>query len=78
MKFSEKIILYLISSSLCFSREVEEELEVVWQAATRENQQMKETLLDSRLTGDHHGWALSGSTSPGWPSQAPDETNPST
>ncbi|XP_074523232.1 centrosomal protein of 89 kDa [Halichoeres trimaculatus] len=31
-------------------REMEEELEVVWQAATRENQKMKETLLDSTLT----------------------------
>ncbi|XP_073320959.1 centrosomal protein of 89 kDa [Pagrus major] len=36
-------------------REIEEELEVVWQAATRENQQMKETLLDSKLTTDLHG-----------------------
>ncbi|XP_059210588.1 centrosomal protein of 89 kDa [Centropristis striata] len=33
-------------------REVEEELEVVWQAATRENKQIMETLLDSRLTMD--------------------------
>ncbi|XP_071344372.1 centrosomal protein of 89 kDa isoform X2 [Trachinotus anak] len=54
-------------------REVEEELEVVWQAATRENQQMKDTLLDSRLTADLHGWP--GCASPGWPSQAPDETS---
>ncbi|XP_038126920.1 centrosomal protein of 89 kDa isoform X3 [Cyprinodon tularosa] len=30
-------------------REVEEELEVVWQAATRENQQMRETLLDTKV-----------------------------
>eukprot|EP00064_Thunnus_orientalis_P002247 superscaffoldBa00000158_g2254 len=59
-------------------RDIEEELEVVWQAASRENQQMKETLLDSRLTGDLHGWAFSNSTSPGWPSQAPDESTTST
>ncbi|XP_023285370.1 centrosomal protein of 89 kDa-like [Seriola lalandi dorsalis] len=59
-------------------REVEEELEVVWQAATRENQQMKETLLDSRLTADLYGWPVSGSASPSWPSQAPDETTSST
>ncbi|XP_040921892.1 centrosomal protein of 89 kDa [Toxotes jaculatrix] len=55
-------------------REVEEELEVVWQAATWENQQMKETLLESRLTADLHGWPVSDSASLGWPSQAPDET----
>ncbi|XP_036952214.1 centrosomal protein of 89 kDa isoform X1 [Acanthopagrus latus] len=36
-------------------REIEEELEVVWQAATRENQQLKETLLDSKLTSDLRG-----------------------
>ncbi|XP_078102186.1 centrosomal protein of 89 kDa [Sander vitreus] len=47
-------------------REVEEELEVVWQAATRENQQMRETLLDSGLTADLHSRAISGSASPGW------------
>ncbi|XP_061670837.1 centrosomal protein of 89 kDa [Syngnathoides biaculeatus] len=33
-------------------REVEEELEVVWQAATRENQQIMETLQHSRPTCD--------------------------
>ncbi|XP_063324754.1 centrosomal protein of 89 kDa isoform X1 [Pelmatolapia mariae] len=44
-------------------REIEEELEVVWEAATRENQQMRETLLDSKLTGDLHSW----------PAHAPDE-----
>ncbi|TNN68332.1 hypothetical protein EYF80_021385 [Liparis tanakae] len=49
-------------------REVEEELEVVWQAATRENRQMRETLLDSMLSADLHG-----STSPGRPSQASHE-----
>ncbi|XP_039992629.1 centrosomal protein of 89 kDa isoform X1 [Xiphias gladius] len=59
-------------------REVEEELEVVWQAATRENRQMKETLLDSRLTAGLHVWPVSGNASPGWPSQAPDETTSST
>uniref|UniRef100_A0A4W6G0V7 Centrosomal protein 89 n=1 Tax=Lates calcarifer TaxID=8187 RepID=A0A4W6G0V7_LATCA len=58
-------------------REVEEELEVVWQTATRQNQQMKDTLLDSRLTADLHGWPVSGSAYPGWPSQAPDETTSS-
>ncbi|XP_044055591.1 centrosomal protein of 89 kDa isoform X3 [Siniperca chuatsi] len=59
-------------------REVEEELEVVWQAATRENQQMRETLLDSKLTANLHGGAVSHSASPGWPSQAPDEATTST
>lgn len=49
-------------------REVEEELEVVWQAATRENQHMKDTLLDSS------GWALSGSAAASRPSQALNET----
>ncbi|XP_054471188.1 centrosomal protein of 89 kDa [Anoplopoma fimbria] len=49
-------------------REVEEDLEVVWQAATRENQHMRETLLGSMLNVDLHG-----SPSPGRPSQAPDE-----
>ncbi|XP_077419256.1 centrosomal protein of 89 kDa isoform X2 [Vanacampus margaritifer] len=33
-------------------REVEQELEVVWQAATRENQQIKQTLLHSGPTGN--------------------------
>lgn len=32
--------------------DVEEELEVVWQAATRENQQIKESLWHSGPTGD--------------------------
>ncbi|XP_070826666.1 centrosomal protein of 89 kDa isoform X1 [Chaetodon trifascialis] len=59
-------------------REVEEELEVVWQAATRENQQMRETLLDSKLPVNLHGWADSCSASRGWPSQAPDEATTST
>ncbi|XP_047187541.1 centrosomal protein of 89 kDa isoform X2 [Scophthalmus maximus] len=57
-------------------REVEEELEVVWQAAAKENQQMKESLLDSRLTADLHGLPISGSASPCWPSQAPGGTTP--
>ncbi|XP_034041095.1 centrosomal protein of 89 kDa isoform X2 [Thalassophryne amazonica] len=43
-------------------REVEEELEVVWQAAVRENQQMREIILDLRPSRDFHKW----------PSQAPD------
>ncbi|XP_029353702.1 centrosomal protein of 89 kDa isoform X2 [Echeneis naucrates] len=54
-------------------REVEEELEVVWQVATRENRDMKETLLDSRATADLHGGSVSGSGSPGWLSPASDE-----
>ncbi|XP_034385460.1 centrosomal protein of 89 kDa [Cyclopterus lumpus] len=54
-------------------REVEEELEVVWQTATRENQQMRETLLDSMLSADLHG-----SAAPGRPSQAPDEATAAT
>ncbi|XP_008296140.1 centrosomal protein of 89 kDa [Stegastes partitus] len=49
-------------------RDVEEELEVVWQAATRENQQMRETLMDSKLTGD-----LGGNISPGWPAEVSNE-----
>lgn len=67
-----------ILSSICSSREVEEELEVVWQAATRENQQMRETLLDSKLTADLHGWADSCNASQGWPSRAQDEAATST
>ncbi|TKS69723.1 Centrosomal protein of 89 kDa [Collichthys lucidus] len=59
-------------------REVEEELEVVWQAATRENQQIKETLLDAKITANHHIRAVSGSASPGWPSQDADEDTTST
>uniref|UniRef100_A0A3Q3LRG4 Centrosomal protein 89 n=1 Tax=Mastacembelus armatus TaxID=205130 RepID=A0A3Q3LRG4_9TELE len=55
-------------------REVEEELEVVWQAATRENQNMKEALADMRLNVDLHGWAVSDGASLAWTSQAPDET----
>lgn len=43
--------------SVSSSREVEEELEVVWQAATRENQQMMETLLDSKLIANLHSWS---------------------
>ncbi|KAM9408319.1 centrosomal protein of 89 kDa [Pholidichthys leucotaenia] len=43
-------------------REVEEELEVVWQAATRENQLMQETVLDSQFRDLHS-----------WPVPAPDE-----
>ncbi|KAM9860591.1 centrosomal protein of 89 kDa [Aulostomus maculatus] len=56
-------------------REVEEELEVVWQAASRENQQMKEALLDSRLSGDILVQVLSGSAGPGWSSRAPNDTH---
>lgn len=37
-------------------REVEEELEVVWQAATRENQQMRETLFDTKLIASLNSW----------------------
>ncbi|TMS13005.1 Centrosomal protein of 89 kDa [Larimichthys crocea] len=59
-------------------REVEEELEVVWQAATRENQQIKETLLDAKITANHHIRAVSGSASPGWHSQNADEDTTST
>lgn len=52
---------------------MEEELEVVWQAATRENQQMKGALVESGLTADLRAWALSCSTSPDWPHKAPGE-----
>uniref|UniRef100_UPI0037E7A0F6 centrosomal protein of 89 kDa n=1 Tax=Semicossyphus pulcher TaxID=241346 RepID=UPI0037E7A0F6 len=58
-------------------REVEEELEVVWQAATRENQQMRETLIDPKLTANLHSWAVSSSCPPGWLPQAPDEADTS-
>ncbi|KAM6942730.1 centrosomal protein of 89 kDa [Xenentodon cancila] len=54
-------------------RDVEEELETVWQAATRENQQMRGALLDSKLPGDPHGWTLDGSAAPGFPPPAPHE-----
>lgn len=50
-------------------RDVEEELEVVWQAATQENQQMRETLLDSKLSGALSAWALS----PDFPAQTSEE-----
>ncbi|XP_041841899.1 centrosomal protein of 89 kDa isoform X2 [Melanotaenia boesemani] len=53
-------------------REVEEELEVVWQAATRENQEMRKTLMDSKLAED--GWALHGNVSPGCSAQASNES----
>ncbi|XP_078140421.1 centrosomal protein of 89 kDa [Centroberyx gerrardi] len=53
---------------LQYKREVEEELEVVWQAATRENQQMRETLLDSSPSGELHGRAILCGASPSWPS----------
>ncbi|XP_029904034.1 centrosomal protein of 89 kDa isoform X2 [Myripristis murdjan] len=43
---------------LQYKREVEEELEVVWQAATRENRQMRETLLDCTLIGELRGQAV--------------------
>ncbi|KAK2853475.1 hypothetical protein Q5P01_006136 [Channa striata] len=55
-------------------REVEEELEIVWQAATRENHQMKKALLDSRLTADLHSQGISRREPSIWPDQAPDET----
>lgn len=43
-------------------REVEEELEVVWQATTRDNQQMREKLAGSRLSLDlEHKWASGAS-----------------
>ncbi|XP_057709840.1 centrosomal protein of 89 kDa [Corythoichthys intestinalis] len=45
-------------------REVEEELKVVWQAATRENQQIKETLWDSGCTGDSIQQAFAHTVSP--------------
>ncbi|XP_033963742.1 centrosomal protein of 89 kDa isoform X1 [Pseudochaenichthys georgianus] len=50
-------------------REIEEELEVVWQAATRENQQIRDTLLDLRPSVDLSSIA--------WPSPAQDEANTS-
>ncbi|XP_029987051.1 centrosomal protein of 89 kDa [Sphaeramia orbicularis] len=40
-------------------REVEEELEVVWQAATRENQQMKDILVDPKFSLDLHNLVFS-------------------
>ncbi|XP_023187442.1 centrosomal protein of 89 kDa isoform X2 [Xiphophorus maculatus] len=50
-------------------RDVEEELEVVWQVATQENQQMRETLLDTKLSGALSAWALS----PDFPAQTSEE-----
>ncbi|XP_028258606.1 centrosomal protein of 89 kDa isoform X2 [Parambassis ranga] len=58
-------------------REVEEELEVVWQAATRENQQMRETLLDSKQAGEIHNWTATGTSFPDCPLEMPDENNTS-
>ncbi|CAG5851542.1 unnamed protein product, partial [Menidia menidia] len=55
-------------------REIEEELEAVWQAATRENQQMRETMLGSKLTEDPHCWELCGTASHGSPARASDES----
>ncbi|KAF6717149.1 Multidrug resistance-associated protein 9 [Oryzias melastigma] len=58
-------------------REVEEELEMLWQAATRENRVMRETLVESETTRDLQGWTLCDGASPGCPSPAPDEGPPS-
>ncbi|XP_035992166.1 centrosomal protein of 89 kDa isoform X4 [Fundulus heteroclitus] len=55
-------------------RDVEEELEVVWQAATRENQQMRKTLMDTKLGGDLSGWGLSATSPPDVPAQTSEET----
>ncbi|XP_028333070.1 centrosomal protein of 89 kDa isoform X2 [Gouania willdenowi] len=44
-------------------REVQEELEVVWQAAIRENQRMKGDLLDIKPGLELQGWTLCGSSS---------------
>ncbi|KAM4597370.1 centrosomal protein of 89 kDa [Fundulus diaphanus] len=55
-------------------REVEEELEVVWQAATRENQQMRKTLMDTKVGGDLSGWGLSATSPPDVPAQTSEET----
>ncbi|XP_014910931.1 centrosomal protein of 89 kDa isoform X2 [Poecilia latipinna] len=54
-------------------RDVEEELEVVWQAAAWENQQMRETLLDTKLSGELSAWALS----PDFPAQTSEEASKS-
>lgn len=56
----EHICLHLTAVASHFSpllfREIEEELEMVWQAATRENQQMKATLFDSKVNANLHSW----------------------
>uniref|UniRef100_A0A8K9X1R9 Centrosomal protein of 89 kDa n=1 Tax=Oncorhynchus mykiss TaxID=8022 RepID=A0A8K9X1R9_ONCMY len=61
-------------------REVEGELEVVWEAATRENQRIRETLQDSSPSLPslsparvHHGRGLSDGPSPSWLSHHQDE-----
>uniref|UniRef100_A0A3P9L7I0 Centrosomal protein 89 n=1 Tax=Oryzias latipes TaxID=8090 RepID=A0A3P9L7I0_ORYLA len=54
-------------------REVEEELEMLWQAATRENRVMRETLVESETTRDLQGWTSGDGASPGCTSPAPDE-----
>ncbi|XP_070971099.1 uncharacterized protein [Oncorhynchus clarkii lewisi] len=61
-------------------REVEGELEVVWEAATRENQRIRETLQDSSPSLPslsparvHHGRGLSDGPSPSWLSHPQDE-----
>ncbi|XP_061748606.1 centrosomal protein of 89 kDa [Nerophis ophidion] len=48
-------------------RAVEEELEVVWQAATRENQHIKDILWDSRPIGDLLEWGRADPASPDRP-----------
>uniref|UniRef100_A0A8K9WNB9 Centrosomal protein 89 n=1 Tax=Oncorhynchus mykiss TaxID=8022 RepID=A0A8K9WNB9_ONCMY len=61
-------------------REVEGELEVVWEAATRENQRIRETLQDSSPSLPslsparvHHGRGLNDGPSPSWLSHPQDE-----
>ncbi|KAM4602440.1 centrosomal protein of 89 kDa-like [Polymixia lowei] len=54
-------------------QEIEEELELVWQAATRENQSMRESLLNSSPSGGLRGLAVHHGASPSWLSQAPEE-----
>uniref|UniRef100_A0A8C7IE55 Centrosomal protein 89 n=1 Tax=Oncorhynchus kisutch TaxID=8019 RepID=A0A8C7IE55_ONCKI len=61
-------------------QEVEGELEVVWEAATRENQRIRETLQDSSPSLPslsparvHHGRGLSDGPSPSWLSHPQDE-----
>uniref|UniRef100_A0A1A8JCP7 Centrosomal protein 89 n=1 Tax=Nothobranchius kuhntae TaxID=321403 RepID=A0A1A8JCP7_NOTKU len=58
-------------------RELEEELKVVWQVASRENQHMKETLLDSKVTCNLHGWTHCGSASHAQLAPTTDETRSS-
>ncbi|XP_029954166.1 centrosomal protein of 89 kDa isoform X2 [Salarias fasciatus] len=57
-------------------REVEEELELVWQAAVRQNQHMEDTLVDVQLSSELRGRTQCGSDCPDRKVPALDQTSP--